>query len=68
MKRALLLVASALLAIGGTTAIGIIDTSSEVCAAGAKVSFADDVLPIFKGYCFSCINPAGRAIKKAGWT
>ena len=66
MKRALLLVASTVLAIGGTTAIGIIDTSSQLCAAGAKVSFADDVLPIFKGYCFSCHQPGGQGDQKSG--
>jgi mono/diheme cytochrome c family protein len=67
MKRRVLLLA-ALLAVAGTTAIGIIDSSSELCAAPAtpKVSFADDVLPIFKGYCLSCHQPGGQGSEKSG--
>jgi hypothetical protein len=67
MKRGLLLLAAAtLLAVGGTTAIGLFGSSNELCAAPATVSFADDVVPIFKGYCFACHQPPGQGTEKSG--
>jgi mono/diheme cytochrome c family protein len=67
MKRRLLLFMGAtLLAIGGTTGVEIIDSSNKLCAASAKTSFTDDVLPIFKGYCFSCHQPGGQGDEKSG--
>jgi len=38
----------------------------EACAAQAKVSFSEDVLPIFRGYCFSCHQPGGEGAEKSG--
>ncbi len=65
-RRLLLLAAATLLAVGGTTGIGLIDSSNKLCAATAKMSFADDVLPIFKGYCFGCHQPGGQGNEKSG--
>jgi mono/diheme cytochrome c family protein len=57
-------VACAIAAAGG---IGFVAaTSQEVCAASAKTSFAEDVLPIFRGRCFGCHSPGGEGVQKSG--
>jgi hypothetical protein len=65
-KRILLLPTAALLAIGGSTAVELVSSSSKVCAAPVQTSFAEDVMPIFKGYCFSCHQPGGQGSDKSG--
>ena len=65
-RRVLLLSAAALLAIGGITADELMGSAGKVCAAPAKTSFADDVLPIFRGYCFGCHQPGGQGSDKSG--
>ena len=40
-------------------------SASEVSAAG-KTSFAEDVLPIFKGRCIGCHQPGGEGFEKSG--
>ena len=40
--------------------------SGQVCAAEAKMSFKDDVLPILTGYCFSCHQPGGQGNQQSG--
>ncbi len=67
MKRQpLFLAAATLLAIGGTAGLEFIGSSNSLCAAPAKASFADDVLPIFTGHCFSCHQPGGAGNEKSG--
>jgi mono/diheme cytochrome c family protein len=66
MRGFLLWSMAALLAGGGTIAVEMIGSSGKVCAAPAQTSFADDVLPIFKGYCFSCHQPGGQGQDKSG--
>ncbi len=65
-RRVRLFVAATLLAIGATAGIEIVNSASKLCAAPAKVSFADDVLPIFKGYCLGCHQPGGQGDEKSG--
>ena len=38
----------------------------EACAAQAKISFSEDVLPIFRGRCVSCHQPGGEGYEKNG--
>ena len=71
MKRRLVILAgAAFLAIGGTAAMEIMSSSSQLCAAPAKdakkTSFADDVMPIFVGRCFGCHKPGGEGDEKIG--
>jgi len=67
MKRQLLFLAGAiLLAIGGTLGEEILSSSGQVCAAAAKTSFSEDVLPIFVGRCFSCHQPGGQGSEQSG--
>jgi len=65
-RQAVLFATAIVLAVGGTAGFEILDSSSKVCAAQPKISFADDVMPIFKGYCFSCHQPGGQGTDKSG--
>jgi mono/diheme cytochrome c family protein len=68
MKRRLLVLGGASsLAIGGIAGLEIMSASSQLCAAPAKTSFADDVMPIFVGRCFSCHTPGGEGTGRSGW-
>ena len=67
MRRRLLVLGGAIfLAIGGTIGYGILNSSGQVCAAQAKASFSEDVMPIFVGRCFSCHQPGGQGNEKSG--
>ncbi len=39
---------------------------NPVCADSSKVSFSEDVLPIFKGRCIQCHQPSGQGYQKSG--
>jgi mono/diheme cytochrome c family protein len=62
--KALAGVAAALAIAGGIVLVGA--TSQDACAASAKTSFAEDVLPIFRGRCFGCHSPGGEGVEKSG--
>jgi hypothetical protein len=67
MRRRLLVLGGAIiLAIGGTIGEEIINSSGQLCAAPAKTSFSEDVMPIFVGRCFSCHQPGGQGNEKSG--
>ena len=67
MRRRLLVLGGAIfLAIGGTIGEEIMSSSDQLCAAQAKTSFAEDVMPIFVGHCFSCHQPGGQGNEKSG--
>ncbi len=36
------------------------------CAAKAEISYAEDIAPIFKGWCVSCHQPSGEGVKQSG--
>jgi len=38
----------------------------QACAQQAQVSFAEDIAPIFKGWCVSCHQPGGRGYDASG--
>jgi hypothetical protein len=40
--------------------------SGQACAAPARTSFADDVMPIFRGYCMECHQPGGLGTERSG--
>jgi mono/diheme cytochrome c family protein len=56
--------ALAIAATGGIVIVGM--TAQDACAASAKTSFAEDVLPIFRGRCFGCHSPGGEGVEKSG--
>ena len=60
----------AAMAVGAVAVVGIgmAIPSTEVCAAAApKTSFAQDVMPIFKGRCVECHQPGGAGFEKSGY-
>ena len=65
-RRLLVLGAATFLALGGTIGLEIASSSGELCAAPVKTSFAEDVVPILVGHCYSCHTPGGQGSKKSG--
>jgi mono/diheme cytochrome c family protein len=59
------LLAGALGAVATVAIVGGAFSSSEVGAA-EKASFANDVMPIFKGRCISCHQSSGEGVEKSG--
>lgn len=53
---------AALAAIGA----GMATSSSPACAAAPKISFAQDIMPIFRGRCVSCHQSGGEGFEKSG--
>jgi hypothetical protein len=51
-----------LLLSGSTTLMPI----SQACAQQAKLSFSEDIAPIFKGWCVSCHQPSGEGFEHSG--
>ena len=47
-------------------AIGGMGTGTLACAANPKISFAEDILPIFRGRCAGCHQPGGEGFEKSG--
>jgi mono/diheme cytochrome c family protein len=60
--------AAAALAMTAVAVIGIVGTTSqEACAAPRpQASFAEDVLPVFRGRCFGCHSPGAEGQQKSG--
>ena len=58
-----LAVSVATAAIGG---LGVGPAVQQACAASPKYSFADDVVPIFKGRCVQCHSSGGQGTEKSG--
>jgi mono/diheme cytochrome c family protein len=55
-------------ALGGLVAIGTYATIPPrlACAAEAKISYSEDVAPIFKGRCIGCHAPGGQGYEASG--
>ncbi len=67
MKKQLLYFAAAsALAVAGIGAVEIATSSSELCAQTAKMSFSDDVMPIFRGRCIGCHQSGGEGFEASG--
>ena len=59
--------ATAVLVVAGAGGVAVVGTTSQpACAAPQATSFADDVLPIFRGRCFACHSPGGEGAEKSG--
>jgi len=46
--------------------LGVGPAVQEACAASPKYSFAEDVMPIFKGRCVQCHSAGGEGTTKSG--
>ena len=66
MKKPRLVLVS--VAVGGLSlaAATILAPIHHACAQRAKTSFAEDVVPILKGYCVSCHQPGGEGYSASG--
>lgn len=60
------LMAAAGVTIASLIGVGLFSGTKEACAAGPKMSFAEDVVPIFRGRCVSCHQPGGEGYEKSG--
>jgi mono/diheme cytochrome c family protein len=66
MKKRMLTGVALSLAAGAVIGIAATTPSADVCAAETQLSFAEDVLPIFRGRCMSCHQPGGAGFEKSG--
>jgi len=70
MKRQpLLFAAAAALAMAAVAGVAITTSSTAFCApqtSQTKKSFREDIVPILKGRCESCHQPAGEGAEKSG--
>jgi hypothetical protein len=62
-RKSVTLASIAIVAIVGTSAV---IPPKNACAANAEVSYAEDIAPIFKGWCVSCHQPSGEGAKASG--
>ena len=65
-KDRILRVTAAAVAGAAIVGIGVLPAVQEACAAAPKYSFAEDVVPIFKGRCVQCHSPGGEGTEKSG--
>ena len=59
----LLSVAAGSLALAGAV---VAPPIRQACAQRAQISYADDIAPIFRGWCVSCHEPGGEGYKATG--
>ena len=48
------------------SAATILPPAERACAQKAQVSYAEDIVPIFKGWCVSCHQPGGQGLEASG--
>jgi mono/diheme cytochrome c family protein len=63
-KRQIRSAAVAVVAVALVTS-GFPEAPRDACAAD-PTSFAEDVMPIFRGRCVSCHQPGGEGLEKSG--
>ena len=66
MTSGSLLRAVTAVAIAALMSSGAVIPATEVCAAQTQISYSQDVLPILRGWCFSCHEPGGEGYKASG--
>ncbi len=66
VKGRILRAAAAAVAGAAIVGIGVLPAVQEACAASPKYSFAEDVVPIFKGRCVQCHSPGGQGTQASG--
>ena len=66
MKRSRLTLLT--VAVGGLslTSAAVLTPIPNACAQRAPMSYSEDVVPIFKGYCQSCHQPGGQGYEASG--
>jgi len=66
MKIRRLVESATALAVVTTLGVGLTTPMRNACAAQAQQSFAEDVMPIFRGRCVSCHQPGSDGFEKSG--
>jgi mono/diheme cytochrome c family protein len=61
-----LMATAASVGLAGLIGLGVFPAAKEACAAQQKTSFAEDVMPIFKGRCVSCHSAGAEGTEKSG--
>lgn len=66
MKKPKIMLLSA--AVGGLALAGatVLAPIQSACAQQGKMSYAEDIAPVFKGWCVSCHQPDGEGYKASG--
>src|ERR1051326_6741245 len=54
------------IAVAAVVSGGLMVQTRKACAQQQKTSFAEDVMPIFKGRCMDCHRPGGAGYDKSG--
>lgn len=56
------------IAVGGlsTAGVSVSPPIRQACAQQAQMSYAEDIAPIFKGWCVSCHQPGGQGYNASG--
>src|ERR1700685_319870 len=62
IRRSLSVVAGGLVLGGTSTSVPV----HQACASQPVQSYADDIVPIFKGWCISCHQPGGQGYEASG--
>jgi mono/diheme cytochrome c family protein len=65
-KNKPLMVGSATVAVAALIGLGVVPAAKKACAAEPKMSFADDVMPIFQGRCVGCHSTGQDGAEKSG--
>jgi len=65
-KNKSLMVGGATVAVAALVGLGVFPAAKQACAAQPKMSFAEDVMPIFKGRCVGCHSPGQEGTEKSG--
>lgn len=66
MRRVSLVAITATFLGASAIGMGLVPASNDACAAEARMSFSEDVFPIFKGRCVSCHQPGGAGYEASG--
>lgn len=57
---------SAVVAAMAAVGAGLASSAGPACAAAPKLSFSQDIMPIFRGRCVGCHQPGGDGFEKSG--
>lgn len=66
MKKSKLILASVVVAGLSTSGAAVLAPVHQACAQQAQISYAEDIAPIFKGWCVSCHQPGGQGYEASG--
>lgn len=66
MKKSKMILASAVVAGLSTSATAVLAPIRQACAQQAQMSYAEDIAPIFRGWCVSCHQPGGQGYNASG--